>query len=340
MQRGQKAAAGGLQHNSNSSLIGARHAPRPHLRHASAAVQGAGLMYVWLVGQAIDGGGVGHLAHRHRLARQHVFIHNRLAPAGSARGQRRAGRLQECGASVRGRAAWAPRCRPPPACAPDQRDVAGQAAWVQHHHIARQQLSGVDRRDAPVLQHLHLAGVVRQGGQAAAVLVRRHHVCEDGEQGHCHNDQAVAVVRLHAPARCGSRAAGGRACGAAAPSTGWQRAPGRPSRAHQMVTEAYWKMKKGWIISSPIRPSGLFTGMTSSLAPYSTRRSLRSKSSISWPAGGGDGGRCTGTRLERQRREGQPQGWHPPHKKDAAVTAGDGRAAQPHPAAPTLHPHP
>lgn len=144
------------------------------------------------------------------------------------------------------------RRHPLPCCLhpPDERQVAGQDAGVHHHHIARQQLCGVDRGDPPVCQHLpgegqasrgelelaarswspqaaattahappklhpskacglalpggrahlHLAGVVRQCCQAAAVLVRRHHISDDGEEGDANNDQAVAVVRLRAPA--------------------------------------------------------------------------------------------------------------------------------------------
>jgi hypothetical protein len=89
---------------------------------------------------------------------------------------------------------------PPSAhAAPHERNVTGQHARVQHNHIARQQLPGVHSGDASIVQHLHLAGVVRQGGQAAAVLVCASNVGDDGEERDAHDDQAVAVVRLGTP---------------------------------------------------------------------------------------------------------------------------------------------
>ena len=182
----------------------------PHLRHAGASVQRARLVDVWLVVQPVHGGAVADLAHWHRLPRQHVLIHNRLAPAprpGSrGRGRRRrvqGGRRAGCTqpAACTGGLALLPACPHPP----DERHVAGQDARVHHHHVPRQQVCGVDGGDAPRLQHLHLARVVRQRGQAAAVLVGRHHVGDDGEEGDGHDDEAVTVVGLRAPAAAGGR---------------------------------------------------------------------------------------------------------------------------------------
>lgn len=87
------------------------------------------------------------------------------------------------------RGAPAVRNKPAPLCTP--------------HHPCRptwQQLCGVDGQRPPALQPLDLAGVVRQRRQAPLVRVGVGYGGADGAERDGQDDEAVAQVRLQAPA--------------------------------------------------------------------------------------------------------------------------------------------